>query len=132
VGTAAAKPEKRKVALQMLRKIMPESRIPEFLAGRFPQRIEFQNHKSLYRKWDFSSEQIFKLVQIGAAGSWDRPEPPVIIHLMGVVDSAGKDRMIVNGRCLNLFLEQLPFRYESVTVGRVSTARLLGMCGNHG
>jgi hypothetical protein len=112
VGTAAAKPEKRKVALQMLRKIMPESRIPEFLAGRFPQRIEFQNHKSLYRKWDFSSEQIFKLVQTGAAGIWDRPELPVIIHPMEVVDSAGKDRMIVNGRCLNLFLEQLPFRYE--------------------
>jgi hypothetical protein len=112
IGTAEAKPEKLKVALQMLRKVMPEKEIRKFLSGRFPQRVEFRNHASLYKKWGFSSEQIFKLVQSGAAGIWDFPEPPVIIHPMGVVDSAGKDRMIVNARCLNLFLEALPFRYE--------------------
>jgi hypothetical protein len=32
----------------------------------------------------------------------------------GVVDSAGKDRLILNGRYLNLFLEALPFRYEKL------------------
>jgi hypothetical protein len=112
VGTAGAKPEKLKVALQMLRKVMPEKEIRKFLAGRFPQRLEFWNHASLFKKWNFSSEQIFKLVQVGAAGIWEFPDPPIIIHPMGVVDSAGKDRMIVNARCLNLFLEPLPFRYE--------------------
>jgi hypothetical protein len=33
---------------------------------------------------------------------------------MGVVDSAGKDRLILNGMYLNLFLEALPFRYEKL------------------
>jgi hypothetical protein len=52
------------------------------------------------------------LVESGATAIWTRPELPMIIHPMGVVDSAGKDRMILNGRYLNLFLEALPFRYE--------------------
>jgi hypothetical protein len=45
-------------------------------------------------------------------GIWDKPEPPMIIHPLGVVDSAGKDTKIVNARYLNLFLEALFFRYE--------------------
>jgi hypothetical protein len=68
VGTAGAKPEKLRVALQMLRKVMPEKEIRRFLAGKFPQRLEFRNYASLFKKWSFSSEQIFKLVQAGAAG----------------------------------------------------------------
>jgi hypothetical protein len=112
VGTAAAKPEKRKVVLQMLRKIVPAERIDEYLLRKYPHPIQFKNHRSLYKKWGFSSGQIFKLVEADATGIWQGPEPPIIIHPMGVVDSAGKDRMIVNGRYLNLFLEALPFRNE--------------------
>jgi hypothetical protein len=96
----------------MLAKIVPGHEIPELLRGKLPHQVDFQNHRSLYRKWGFSSEQIVKLLEADAAGIWDKPEPPVVIHPMGVVDSAGKDRMIVNGRYLNLFLEALPFRYE--------------------
>jgi hypothetical protein len=114
VGTAAAKPAKRKVVVEMLRKVMPAERINEFLSGKIPHQIEFKNHRSLYKKWKFSSEQAFKLVEAGAVGIWDRPELPMIIHPMGVVDSAGKDMMIVNARYLNLFLEALPFRYEKL------------------
>jgi hypothetical protein len=96
----------------MLSKLVPGKEIPELLKGRFPHRVEFKNHQSLFRKWGFSSKQIVNLLEADAAGIWDEPELPIIIHPMGVVDSAGKDRMIVNGRYLNLFLEALPFRYE--------------------
>jgi hypothetical protein len=112
VGTAAAKPAKRKAVVAMLAKIVPGREIPGLLRGKLPHQVEFQNHRSLYRKWGFSSEQIVKLLEADAAGIWEKPEPPIIIHPMGVVDSAGKDRMIVNGRYLNLFLEALPSRYE--------------------
>jgi hypothetical protein len=112
VGTRDAKPAKRKAVIAMLAKIVPSKEIPELLRGKFPHQVEFRNHRSLYRKWGYSSEQIVKLLEADAACIWDRPEPPVVIHPMGVVDSAGKDRMIVNGRYLNLFLEALPFRYE--------------------
>lgn len=112
VGTCDAKPAKRKIVISMLSKIVPAKEIPKLLTGRFPHQVEFKNHQSLFRKWEFSSDQIVKLLESGAAGIWDRSEPPVVIHPMGVVDSAGKDRMIANDRYLNLFLEALPFRYE--------------------
>jgi hypothetical protein len=99
--------------VEILRKVVPPERISEFLTGKFPHRIEFKNHKSLYKKWNFTSEQIFKMVEAGVIGIWDRPEPPKIIHPMGVVNSTDdNDREIVNVRYLNLFLEALPFRYE--------------------
>jgi hypothetical protein len=112
VGTSNAKQAKRKVVISMLSKLVPGKEIPNLLTGRFSHQIEFRNHQSLFRKWGFSSEQIVKLLEADAAGIWDRPEVPIVIHPMGVVDSAGKDRMIVNGRYLNSFLEALPFRYE--------------------
>jgi hypothetical protein len=112
VGTADAKPAKRKAVLAMLAKLVLGKEIPGLLTGKLPHRVEFENHRSLFKKWGFSLEQIVKLMEADAAGIWDEEEPPVIIHPMDVVDSAGKDRMIVNGRYLNLFLEALPFRYE--------------------
>jgi hypothetical protein len=111
-GTSRAKESKRKIVVGMLRKVVPKGQISTMLSGKFPHRVEFENHRSFYTNWPFSSDQIQKLVQYGAAGIWDFEEPPVIIHPMGVVLSAGKERMIVNGRYLNLLLEALPFRYE--------------------
>jgi hypothetical protein len=112
VGTATAKHAKRKVLISMLSKVVPGKDIPGLFGGKLPHRVQFQNHQSLFKKWGFSLQQIVKLLETDAAGIWDESEPPVIIYPMGVVDSAGKDMMIVNGRYLNLFLEALPFRYE--------------------
>jgi hypothetical protein len=53
-------------------------------------------------------------VEYGAAGIWTNPEPPIVINPLGVVESAGKQRMIVNGRVVNAFLKALPFRYEKL------------------
>jgi hypothetical protein len=113
VGTTDAKPAKRKVVVAMLRKLVPADRILELLSGRFPHAVEFANHQSFYRKWEFSSEQIVKLIESGAGGIWKGPEPPVVISPMGVVEYAGKDSMVINERYVNLFLEALPFRYMS-------------------
>ena len=71
VGTAGAKPAKRKVVVEMLRKVVPPEKINEFLTGKFPHRIEFKNHKSLYKKWKLTLEQTFKMVEAGVIGIWD-------------------------------------------------------------
>jgi hypothetical protein len=98
----------------MFRKVVPAKQIPEMLSGRFPHRVGFANHQSLYKKWNFTIDQVEKLMEYGAAGIWTDSEEPVVISPMGVVDSAGKDRLIWNGRYVNLFLEALPFRYEKL------------------
>lgn len=113
-GAQNAKPSKPDVVVGMLRKVVPAKQIPEMLSGRFPHRVEFANHQSLYKKWDFTIDQVEKLMEYGAAGIWTDSEEPVVISPMGVVDSAGKDRLIWNGRYVNLFLEALPFRYEKL------------------
>jgi hypothetical protein len=111
-GTAGAKPAKREIVVAMLRKVVAPERIPEFLSGRFPHRVAFANHQSLFKKWEFSSDQTAKLVEYGAAGIWTEKEDPVVINPMGVADSAGKDRLICNMKYVNLFLKALPFKYE--------------------
>jgi hypothetical protein len=111
-GTDQAKPSKREIVESMLRRVVKPSEVPRMLLGKYPHPVTFQNHQSLYKNWDFSKDQIFKLVQWGPAGIWDRPEPPVVNNPMGIADSAGKQRLICNGRYPNLFLEALPFQYE--------------------
>jgi hypothetical protein len=112
VGTPDAKAAKQKIVISMLSKVVPGKEIPKLPIGRFLHQIAFQNHQSPFRKWEFSSEQIVKLLEADAARIWDKSEPAVVIHPMGVVDSAGRDMMIANDRYLNLFLEAFPFRYE--------------------
>jgi hypothetical protein len=94
--------------------VAPADKIPELLSGRTPQRVEFVNHQSLYKKWEFASDQIVKLMEYGTAGIWAEKEESVVINSMGVVKSAGKDRLICNDMYLNLFLEALPFKYEKL------------------
>jgi hypothetical protein len=111
-GTKEAKSAKREIVVAMLRKVVPWKQIPAMLSGRTPHRVEFSNHQSLYIKWEFSQEQVAKLVETDAAGIWEEADPPKVINPMGVADSAGKDRLICNMKYPNLFLEALPFRYE--------------------
>jgi hypothetical protein len=90
-GTQQAKPSKRDIVVGMLRKVVPAKQIPKMLLGRFPHQVEFANHQSLYKKWDFTVDQVGKLMEYGAAGIWTKSELPVVISPMGVVDSAGND-----------------------------------------
>lgn len=87
----------------------------EFLTGAKPHRIQFPNHGSFYKNWDFAETEIRKNLKSGAIAPW--PETwgePEVISPMGVVESAGKLRLICNDRYLNLFLKPIPFQYEKL------------------
>jgi hypothetical protein len=110
--TSQAKQSKRLIVESMLRRVNKPSEIPAYLSGKYPHQVEFQNHRSFYQNWGFSSDQVEKMVEWGAVGIWEGPEAPIVINPMGVVESAGKPRAICNAMYPNLFLEALPFRYE--------------------
>lgn len=114
VGTEKAKQSKKEIVVAMLKKVVRPERIPELLSQKLPHQVEFTNHQSLYKKWDFTSDQTVKLLEYGAAGIWTETEYPTVINPMGVVDSAGKDRLICNMKYPNLFLEALPLKYERI------------------
>ncbi|GAQ91116.1 DNA/RNA polymerases [Klebsormidium nitens] len=114
-GVSKAKPEKRKVVEEMLRRLIGAEHLHEFLTGRKPHRIEFPNHASFYREWEFSKGEIEKNLRSGAIAVWKREwGEPEVVSPMGVVDSAGKLRLICNDRYLNLFLTSIPFQYEKL------------------
>jgi hypothetical protein len=80
-----------------------KDQIHHLLTGRFPHKVHFANHQSLFDKWEFTSDQVVKLIESGAAGIWGWNKEPITIHPMGVVDSAGKDRLIFSGMYLVTF-----------------------------
>jgi hypothetical protein len=114
VGTANAKPQKHRVVEAMLKKVVPRNQIQRMLTGKFPHPIIFENHQSLYTHWNFASGELVKLVLWGAASIWLDWEEGPVVNPLGVVESAGKFRLICNARYLNLFLENLPFKYQKL------------------
>jgi hypothetical protein len=113
IGTHEAKEAKRKIVVGMLKKKVPAESIPLVLSGDRPHPIEFDNHKSFYDKWEFSSGEVNKLVLWAAASKIREGEPmPLIIHPLGVATTGGKDRLILNSRYANLFMRLLAFQYE--------------------
>lgn len=63
----------------------------------------------------FARVQIDTNIRRGALIPWDFPgtRPHLVLPLAVVSNSAGKLRLIVDGRILNLRLRRLPFKYES-------------------
>jgi hypothetical protein len=113
VGMKDAKLQKRAIVESMLRRVVPKDRVGALLEGKLPHKVEFANHRSFYTNWGFSKGEIEKLVVWGAASIWEDPEEgPVVISPLGMADCAGKQRLIINEKYVNLFLEDLPFQYE--------------------
>jgi hypothetical protein len=113
VGTADAKEKKRTQVIGMLKRQVPTSEIPHMLSGDRPYPVVFENHKSFYDNWEFSSGEITKLVLWGGMTVVrEGEEMPIVIHPMGVAFTGGKGRLIINSRYANLFMKLLQFRYE--------------------
>jgi hypothetical protein len=99
----------------MLRRVMSSQDAEQFLAGKFPGRVEFQNHKSFYVHWDFSSKEVANLATLGAASILPLDaDKPVLVHPFGVALTAGKRRLICDARGLNVFLQNFPFQYKKL------------------
>lgn len=113
VGTAAAKPSKRDLVGRMLRRQVPAADTPHMLSASVPHPISFDNHKSFYDHWGFSAAAINKLVLWSAASLIrEAEELPLVIHPLGIAITGGNERLVLNSRYANLFMEALPFRYE--------------------
>lgn len=81
--------------------------------GDRPHKVAFRNHQSFYRHWDFASNEILKLLKWGAVSLIEESEEELdVISPLGVVDQDGKWRMFPNARYVNLFLKELPFKYQ--------------------
>lgn len=108
-----AKPQKRRIVEAMLNRQYPGQDPATFLTGNRPHRVAFRNHRSFYEHWEFSSKELLKLLLWGAIALVKPGEEPVEVESpLGVVDQEGKCRLFLNGRYVNIFLAELPFRYQ--------------------
>lgn len=111
---AHAKPDKKKIVNEMLRKAYPGREPAEFLTGDRPHRVAFKKHRSFYRHWSFSSAELLKLL-LWEAIEIAEPEDGTVVTVenpLGVADQDGKQRLFLNGRYVNIFLKELPFQYQ--------------------
>lgn len=76
----------------------------------------FPNRLSSAQEKEFARKEIQKNLACGAVIKWPfaRSRPWVVLPLAVCTNHAGKQRLIVDGRYLNLFLQWLPFKYETV------------------
>jgi hypothetical protein len=115
IGTAAAPTKNVEEVRNMLRRVMRSDQVERYLQNQRPGPVEFQNHKSFYDHWDFSSEEVKNLLLVRAGSLLSKGAPkPVIVHPFGVALTAGKRRLICDAETLNLFLENFPFQYEKL------------------
>lgn len=84
-----------------------QHRVASFLDAPQPQPIHFPNHKSISSTQEhaaFTSEQISRLEQTGAAKRWPFKHPPKVVLPLGVAtNSAGKLRLVLDGGYVNLW-----------------------------
>jgi hypothetical protein len=114
-GAANTESKKKEAVQGMLRRIMPENQIEAYLSTKQPGVAEFKNHRSFYKHWDFSSVEVANLFRVGTATLLPLGAPkPILVHPFGVASTAGKLRLNCDARCLNIFLELFPFRYEKL------------------
>jgi hypothetical protein len=74
---------------------------------------------------------VFASAHLQVDGDPEFVGPHICVPIIGYLDKTTLDGL---GRtsALPLYISVAKFSWKVVTVGRVSTARLLGMCGNHG
>lgn len=112
-GVESAEKAKLNRVKSLLRHAVPKNQIEAYLKGTIPHKIQFQNHQSFYKHWDFSVDAVEKLVVSGTAHLYGRSEGrPKVINPLGVALNGRAERLVLNGMYINLFMKQMPFKYE--------------------
>jgi hypothetical protein len=99
----------------MLKRVMTAEQAEKYLQAKYPERVEFKNHRSFYDHWDVAFGKVLNLFKVTAATLLPiGAEKPILVHPFGVADTADKQRLICDARALNIFLKNLPFQYEKL------------------
>lgn len=112
-GTQSTNPAKMRRVRSFLRRAVPKDKVEEFLSGKLPHEIEFQNHQSVYDHYPFTVKAVNNLVITGTAHLYSPGEgKPKVVNPLGVALNSDKERLVLNGIYINSYMQDLPFRYE--------------------
>lgn len=100
----------------MLRRTVPKGHMEQFLSGTLPHEIQFQNHCLVYEHLPFVIKAVQSLV-ITRTPHLYGPEDgkPKVVNPLSVALNANKERLVLNGISINLFMKT--FRLDTKDSG---------------
>jgi hypothetical protein len=108
------RPEKAERVRRMLRKVVGEGRVDEWLSGQVPHPVEFPNHRSFLENSDFGVEAVGEMLSNSTVRLYDQGErKPKVVNPLGVANLP-KGRLILDGGYVKAFTKHVPFKYETL------------------
>lgn len=124
-GTAECDPKKLERVRRMLRKVVGESRVDEWLSGQVPRPVEFPNHRSFFENSEFAVGAVGELLTNSTVRLYGQGERrPKVVNPLGVANLP-KGRLVLDGGYINAFTKHVPFKYETLR-------EILSFLGDHG
>jgi hypothetical protein len=113
-GTADCEPKKLERVKKMLRKVVGESRVEEWLSGQVTHPVEFPNHRSFFENSDFAIRAVGKMLVNSTVKLYGKAErKPKVVNPLGVANMP-KGRLVLDGGYVNAFTKHIPFKYETL------------------
>jgi hypothetical protein len=123
--TEGCEPKKLERVRKMLRRVVGESRVDEWLKGQVPHPVEFPNHRSFLENSDFGVQAVIEMLVNSTVKLYGESERrPKIVNPLGVANLP-KGRLVLDGGYVNSFTKHIPFKYETLQ-------EILTFLGEHG
>lgn len=113
-GTAECDVKKLDRVRQMLRRVIGESRVEEWLTKQVPHPVELPNHRSFYDNSDFAVQTVGKMLVNSTVRLYGKGErKPKVVNPLGVANLP-KGRVVLDAGYINAFTKHIPFKYETL------------------
>jgi hypothetical protein len=98
----------------MLRRVVGESRVKEWLSGQIPHPVEFPNHRSFFENAEFGVQAVGEMLTKDTVKLYGEKERrPKVVNPLGVANLP-KGRLVLDGGYVNAFTKHVPFKYETL------------------
>jgi hypothetical protein len=124
-GTAECEPKKLDRVKRMLRRVVGESRVEEWLSGQVPHPVDFPNHRSFSENAEFGVQAVGEMLTNDTVKLYGEKERrPKVVNPLGVANLP-KGRLVLDGGYVNAFTKHVPFKFETLR-------EVLTFLGDHG
>lgn len=110
-GTEKCDPKKLERVKRMLRKVVGQAKVDEWLSGQVPHPVDFPNHRSFFENSDFGVKAVGEMLVNSTVKLYAADErKPKVINPLGVANLP-KGRLVLDGGYVNSFTKHVPFKY---------------------
>lgn len=109
----------------MLKRVVSEARVEEWLSGQVPHPVELPIHRLFYENSEFAVQTVGEMLVNSTVRLYGEQErKPKVVNPLGVANLP-KGRLVLDGGYVNAFTKHVPFKYETLR-------EILTFLGDHG